>query len=306
MTSSAIISLLCIFFGINPESLYIIFKVFYPRSPKTITPSQVLIFRIVLFLFCLLWIGYEISNYIDDKKKSDISLWSSLNTSPQEGCIYLDNAPTGIFVPKAMFTKQASEECSFWHTQNDGTPQAFCEFSQKFPASQHTVLAKTECSKKPPPPEGIVLNTHGTVTDTESKLMWTQCPVGAIPTTNSGCKFQGKVYTWDEAQEIAINYSLGNYNDWRLPTAMELQTLHETDAGDEKQGLAYINRNIFPMPNCNDDWFQCTFWSSSNNAIVFDPSADKKAWVVYFHSPQNPNFVLREFEYMVRLVRNIP
>lgn len=134
--------------------------------------------------------------------------------------------------------------------------------------------------------------------------MWLHCPVGAQTTEvlgdklaiSSRCDFQNHLYTWDEAYQKAMNFSFSEYNDWRLPTIEELQNLHDLNTGDANNGLAYINRDAFPLLNCNDDSFSCVYWSSSsNNAINYAEPDKNKAWITV---PSNSM-------HLVRLVRTI-
>lgn len=52
---------------------------------------------------------------------------------------------------------------------------------------------------------------NGTVLDTKTNLMW--------PSKSS------KPMNWNDAKKYAETFKGGGYNDWRLPTAAELQTL---------------------------------------------------------------------------------
>ena len=73
----------------------------------------------------------------------------------------------------------------------------------------------------------LVVNGDGTVTDTTTDLMWQQCHYGQT-WDGAQCTGSAGTRTWNQAfayvQELkAINY-LG-YDDWRLPTRNELQSL---------------------------------------------------------------------------------
>ncbi len=231
---------------------------------------------------------------------------------PEIYCGYLHKFPVG------QYSKQAKVECAkkiSGSTQADevlallNAMYALSQESQKEHEINASAIITSKADRSPPEEqqktERFVINIDGTVNDTESGLMWMRCPVGALLTKAAGerltCK-QADAYTWDEAQKI---YSFSVYNDWRLPDLDQLKELHDLKEGDEIKGSAYINKEAFPMPNCKDDWFQCTFWSSSNTPINYDQDADRKAWVAYFQSPHSSKFVLRDTRYMVRLVRTI-
>ncbi len=61
----------------------------------------------------------------------------------------------------------------------------------------------------------FVDNGDGTVTDMKTGLMWAQ--------TDS----MGDI-TWQDARLYSENVILGVYNDWRMPTIMELETLFDS------------------------------------------------------------------------------
>ena len=57
-------------------------------------------------------------------------------------------------------------------------------------------------------------NGDGTVTDTLTGLMWAG-------------KDNGDLINWQAARSYTQNYKGGGYNDWRLPTFKELQSLFD-------------------------------------------------------------------------------
>jgi len=64
----------------------------------------------------------------------------------------------------------------------------------------------------------FVDNGDGTVTDTKTGLMWAQ-------TDNFGN------ITWRDAQLFCENVILSTYNNWRMPTIEELETLYDRSMG---------------------------------------------------------------------------
>jgi arylsulfatase A-like enzyme len=64
---------------------------------------------------------------------------------------------------------------------------------------------------KPTNGHNYVNNNDGTITDTDTSLMWTQLPASAM--------------SWQSAISYAENLTQGGYTDWRLPDVKELQTL---------------------------------------------------------------------------------
>jgi hypothetical protein len=81
---------------------------------------------------------------------------------------------------------------------------------------------------------------------------------------------KGGTYSWKDAQDEFIaqlnNAGFGGYNDWRLPTVIELSTLIHADAYDPAINTAY-----FPHTRSSG------YWSSSV------PEFSQGVWVVGFH-----------------------
>ena len=67
----------------------------------------------------------------------------------------------------------------------------------------------------------FVDNGNGTVTDTQSGLMWIS-------------KDNGTPISWHDAQKYCEDLQVGGYNDWRMPTLAELASLY--DPSEEGQG----------------------------------------------------------------------
>ena len=74
-------------------------------------------------------------------------------------------------------------------------------------------------------------NGDGTVTDTESKLMWMRCPSGQR-WVNARCTGKAATYNWVAAARQADQISSNGeafFNDWRVPAMRDLATI--TDRG---------------------------------------------------------------------------
>ena len=100
----------------------------------------------------------------------------------------------------------------------------------------------------------LVINGNETVTDPKTNLMWQQ---------NSVSEFM----TWQEALSHCEALSLGGYDDWRLPTATELQSI--VDYG---QYSPAIDVTFFP------DSVSSGYWSSTTYAYN-----SGYAWLVNFN-----------------------
>ena len=114
------------------------------------------------------------------------------------------------------------------------------------------------------PNERYIVHNNGTVTDTNTSLMWMQCSLGL---SGDDCsEGSASTYTWGEALDTAHTSSFANYTDWRLPNVKELASL----LAHNRYNPA-INKYIFPNT-------PVTFWSASPGAV----SSGKDAWRLSF------------------------
>jgi len=95
--------------------------------------------------------------------------------------------------------------------------------------------------KKPTNLHSYVNNGDGTITDTDTGLMWTQLP--------------GAAMSWNSALSYATGLSTGGYGDWRLPNVKELETLTDYTLASATSAtgiLPSINRTMFAktLTNC--------------------------------------------------------
>jgi hypothetical protein len=105
-----------------------------------------------------------------------------------------------------------------------------------------------------PNPQSFDTQTAGVVTDRVTGLMWQR-------------DLDGKLPTFGQATQMCDALTLGGYDDWRLPSRIELVSIL-----DNTRTQPSINVTAFPQtPN---DWF----WTSSLAAD--NPQA---AWYVYFY-----------------------
>jgi hypothetical protein len=119
----------------------------------------------------------------------------------------------------------------------------------------------------------LVINGDGTVTDTDTGLMWDQdTPDNAM--------------TWESALSTFENSTWAGYTDWRLPTIQELRSLV-----DYSRFNPVINITYFP------DTAASCYWSSTTYANGTDV-----AWGMYFdYGGDYLNF--KDGLYYVRAVR---
>jgi hypothetical protein len=96
---------------------------------------------------------------------------------------------------------------------------------------------------------GYIDNGDGTVTDNGTGLMWQQ----ATAPDN---------YTWEHALAYCDNSTLGDYTDWRLPTAKELASLVDTNRYNPS-----INPTYFSGTGAVYYWSSTTYVSGSGRAL---------------------------------------
>ena len=139
------------------------------------------------------------------------------------------------------------------------------------------------------PASRFTINSDGTVTDTQTSLIWARCPQGL---SGAACT-DGTLASLNWLEALALNGTrptsvpTGDTSgtDWRLPNVKELQSLVERSCFSPA-----INETVFPNTPT------LTFWSASPDAV--DAGS---AWGVVFDFGF-VNGVNRNDERSVRLV----
>ncbi len=134
---------------------------------------------------------------------------------------------------------------------------------------------------------------NGTVSDTQTKLMWKKCSEGQDFSNNcTDIPAAITTFTWQEALQhvatINANGGFANYTDWRLPNIKELRSIVEQACSDPVIDLA-----IFPNTPSAE------FWSSSPRA-----NSGKNAWIYDFYVGLSDWYPMALAPIYVRLVRN--
>jgi len=122
-------------------------------------------------------------------------------------------------------------------------------------------------------PGHVIANGDGTVTDTDTGLMWQQ---DTAPNT----------YTWQQALSYCETLILGGYSDWRLPNRNELQSIVDYSRFNPAIDPIF---NVALFPN---------YWSSTTHAVIPD-----NALSVYFSMGDFYSYPKSTVPFYVRAVR---
>ena len=142
------------------------------------------------------------------------------------------------------------------------------------------------------PASRFTINSDGTVTDTQTSLIWARCPQGL---SGAACT-DGALVSLNWLEALALNGTrptsvpTGDTSgtDWRLPNVKELQSLVERSCFNPA-----INEMVFPNTTSGFG----VFWSASP-----DTNFTSGAWGVIF-SDGSVNVNIRNLVHSVRLVR---
>ena len=145
-----------------------------------------------------------------------------------------------------------------------------------------------------------IVHNDGTVTDTNTSLMWMQCSLGQYHNYdgsggNSCTDNATSTYTWETALEAAEASAFANYTDWRIPNIRELFSLTALDNSN------YLNSNIFPIVSTSAAKYN--YWTSSpsgtNNVFLLKYPEKYLGFGQFARSNNQPNLII-----YVRLVRS--
>lgn len=155
---------------------------------------------------------------------------------------------------------------------------------------------------------------NGVVYDSATALMWMTCSLGQR-WSGQACVGQSSEYLWSEAMSAAEQVSYAGYNDWRLPTRQELNSIVSCTSGrlafslDKKGSIKIKNGQKldgqcvanYSKPTIDVNVFPNTerglYWSTSHSAVN-----NYSAWGVFFTKGQLLNFNTSNLGF-VRLVR---
>ena len=122
-------------------------------------------------------------------------------------------------------------------------------------------------------PDGIYVdNFDGTITDTETGLVWAKCSLGQSWVANTPgdgsddqCSGTATTYTWKAALESAQTANAASYlgrTDWRLPNKNELESLVEAACTQPA-----INGNLFTATVSAGYWSASAYTGNDSYAV---------------------------------------
>ena len=112
-------------------------------------------------------------------------------------------------------------------------------------------LRKPEISKL-----HLILNGDGTITDSDSGLLWAQ---------KDSYADLGKCLSWQESLDYVEKLETGGFTDWRMPTIKELSTLYDPT---KENNMAWDHNPEFPL--AQDEKFAngSAYWFWSSESII--------------------------------------
>lgn len=134
--------------------------------------------------------------------------------------------------------------------------------------------ADGNCQRSSTHNENLINNLDGTITDTQTRLMWKQCSEGQ---SGDSCEEgKAKAYNWLATQQVPdqVNSTGGfaDYTDWRLPTTFELMSLLDKACSRPAVDLA-----LFPATP-SPSWYWATSplvgFEEEGSLISFDFSGN--------------------------------
>jgi hypothetical protein len=142
------------------------------------------------------------------------------------------------------------------------------------------------------PTERFTDNGDGTLTDTQSGMMWMRCALGQRWTGSSRCSGKPQAFTWKAAQDAAsaLNAAGGyaKHADWRMPHIPELAMIVERQCANPR-----VNLTLFP------DTPATYFWTATGRR---GPGKEGEAYRLSF-GPEGAGPERKDGLHYARLVR---
>jgi len=199
---------------------------------------------------------------------------------------YIENNPNGSHLNSVNQKLSEYMEAKIW-TQSKGDLESLEHYVKAYPNGQYTKLANTKLAeikidnqriakeKQRKKQNKIANEKTGTVT--VKKLMWMRCSLGQTWNKDKKtCDGKAKGYTHNQAISKAKNFSYSGYNNWRVPTIEELESIVYCSIGKPKidsngrldgcpKGYNKPTIDQEKFPNTSSDSY---FWSASPYAYI--------------------------------------
>ena len=141
----------------------------------------------------------------------------------------------------------------------------------------------------------FIANANGTVSDSETGLVWDACTWGRSG-ANCSSGTAGTYTTFAQGLNVAVAANMASYKgfkDWRLPNRKELQSIVKIDAANPS-----IDSTFFPNTPLDGVWYM-------SSTAYYEPTVTS-VWVINFysgHAERSSSAHIGNGSYRVRLVR---
>ena len=131
-----------------------------------------------------------------------------------------------------------------------------------------TIQADQTCKsnlKESTPTSRFVFSDNGTVTDTETKIIWMRCALGQ-KWDGKTCAGKAHEYNWQEAKDAVAELNsdtFGEPRSWRLPLVPELASIVERQCFEPR-----VNLIVFPATPSKAFWTGMEKKGSSEQAYA--------------------------------------
>lgn len=133
-----------------------------------------------------------------------------------------------------------------------------------------TVQAEQTCRsnlEESTPTARFVFSDNGTVTDTETKIIWMRCAMGQ-EWNGKTCTGKAHEYSWQEARDAIADLNSDTFGEplsWRLPYIPELASIVERQCFEPRANLV-----VFPATPSKSFWTGMEKKGDSKQAYAID------------------------------------